>query len=41
MPLAHREDLVKVQTTKKTKFFWLKEKAWEKAKTIIEKQKAD
>lgn len=28
MPLAHKKDLVKIQTSKKTKFFWLKEKAW-------------
>ena len=40
MPLAHKKDLVKVQTSKQTKFFWLKEKAWERAKTIIEKEEA-
>lgn len=40
MPLAQKKDLVKLQTSRKTKFFWLKEKAWERAKNIIEKEVA-
>lgn len=38
MPLESKKALIKIQETKKTKHPWLKEKAWERAKTIIEKE---